>query len=31
MSPVDSLDLPGRTMLTSEGTTNRSSPIVEVS
>ncbi|MCP1157011.1 DNA (cytosine-5-)-methyltransferase [Bacillus infantis] len=30
MSPVDSLDLPGRTMLTSEGTTNRSSHIVEV-
>ncbi len=30
MSPVDSLDLPGRTMLTSEGTTNRSSHIVEI-
>ena len=28
MSPYDSLDLPGRTMLTSEGTTNRSSHIV---
>lgn len=30
MSPTDSLDLPGRTMLTSEGTKNRSSHIVEV-
>jgi DNA (cytosine-5)-methyltransferase 1 len=30
MSPVDSLDLPGRTMLTSEGTINRSSHIIEV-
>lgn len=28
MSPFDSLDLPGRTMLTSEGTTNRSTHIV---
>lgn len=28
MSPFDSLDLPGRTMLTSEGTTNRSSHII---
>lgn len=28
MSPYDSLDLPGRTMLTSEGTTNRSSHII---
>lgn len=30
MSPTDSLDLPGRTMLTSEGTKNRSTHIVEV-
>ena len=30
MSPVDELDGPGRTMLTSEGTTNRSTHIVEV-
>ncbi|WP_010306014.1 DNA (cytosine-5-)-methyltransferase [Kurthia senegalensis] len=30
MSPTDSLELPGRTMLTSEGTTNRSSHVVEV-
>jgi DNA (cytosine-5)-methyltransferase 1 len=30
MSPVDSLELPGRTMLTSEGTTNRSSHIIEI-
>lgn len=30
MSPTDMLDLPGRTMLTSEGTTNRSSHVVEV-
>ncbi len=30
MSPTDDLDLPGRTMLTSEGTVNRSSHIVEV-
>lgn len=30
MSPTDELDKPGRTMLTSEGTTNRSSHIVEV-
>ena len=29
MSPVDSLDLPGRTMLTSEGTTNRSTHILK--
>lgn len=29
MSPTDSLSLPGRTMLTSEGTTNRSSHIIE--
>lgn len=29
MSPYDSLDLPGRTMLTSEGTTNRSSHIIK--
>ena len=28
MSPYDSLDLPGRTMLTSEGTVNRSSHII---
>jgi DNA (cytosine-5)-methyltransferase 1 len=28
MSPFDSLDLPGRTMLTSEGTINRSSHII---
>ncbi|WP_088006081.1 DNA (cytosine-5-)-methyltransferase [Indiicoccus explosivorum] len=30
MSPTDELDKPGRTMLTSEGTINRSSHIVEV-
>lgn len=30
MSATDSLDLPGRTMLTSEGTKNRSTHIVEV-
>src|SRR5699024_9930634 len=30
MSPVDSLELPGRTMLTSEGTVNRSTHIIEV-
>lgn len=30
MSPTDDLDLPGRTMLTSEGTVNRSTHIVEV-
>lgn len=30
MSPTDSLDLPGRTMLTSEGTKNRSTHIIEV-
>lgn len=30
MSQTDSLDLPGRTMLTSEGTVNRSTHIVEV-
>jgi len=30
MSPTDSLDLPGRTMLTSEGTVNRSTHIIEV-
>lgn len=30
MSPTDPLDLPGRTMLTSEGTVNRSTHIVEV-
>ncbi|EGA91390.1 type II modification methyltransferase [Planococcus donghaensis MPA1U2] len=30
MSPVDELDKPGRTMLTSEGSTNRSTHIVEV-
>lgn len=30
MSPTDDLNKPGRTMLTSEGTTNRSSHIVEV-
>src|SRR5699024_3701933 len=29
MSDVDSLDLPGRTMLTSEGTVNRSTHIIE--
>ncbi|MDE5553252.1 MAG: DNA (cytosine-5-)-methyltransferase [Malacoplasma sp.] len=29
MSPYDSLELPGRTMLTSEGTTNRSSHIIK--
>lgn len=28
MSPYDSLDLPGRTMLTSEGSTNRSTHII---
>ena len=30
MSPTDLLDKPGRTMLTSEGSTNRSTHIVEV-
>ena len=30
MSPVDDLDKPGRTMLTSEGTTNRSTHVIEV-
>ena len=30
MSPTDDLQLPGRTMLTSEGTVNRSTHIVEV-
>lgn len=30
MSPVDDINLPGRTMLTSEGTVNRSTHIVEV-
>lgn len=30
MSPTDELDKPGRTMLTSEGSTNRSTHIVEV-
>lgn len=30
MSPVDELNKPGRTMLTSEGSTNRSTHIVEV-
>lgn len=30
MSPTDDLNLPGRTMLTSEGTVNRSSHVVEV-
>jgi len=30
MSEIDDLDKPGRTMLTSEGTTNRSSHVVEV-
>lgn len=29
MSPFDALDLPGRTMLTSEGTTNRSTHIIQ--
>ena len=29
MSPTDSLDLPGRTMLTSEGTVNRSTHLIE--
>lgn len=29
MSEVDSLDLPGRTMLTSEGTSNRSTHVIE--
>lgn len=29
MSPYDSLELPGRTMLTSEGTTNRSTHIIK--
>ena len=29
MSPFDSLDLPGRTMLTSEGTVNRSTHIIK--
>lgn len=30
MSPYDSLDLPGRTMLTSEGTTNRSTHLLYI-
>lgn len=30
MSPTDSLELPGRTMLTSEGSINRSTHIIEV-
>lgn len=30
MSPIDDLNLPGRTMLTSEGSANRSTHIVEV-
>jgi|SRR5699024_11114723 len=30
MSPTDSLELPGRTMLTSEGSKNRSTHIIEV-
>ena len=30
MSPTDDLDKPGRTMLTSEGSTNRSTHIIEV-
>src|SRR5699024_9305466 len=30
MSPTDLLNLPGRTMLTSEGSVNRSSHIVEI-
>ena len=30
MSPTDDLNLPGRTMLTSEGTVNRSTHIVEI-
>src|SRR5699024_1212115 len=30
MSETDSLDLPGRTMLTSEGTSNRSTHLIEV-
>lgn len=30
MSPTDELDKPGRTMLTSEGSTNRSTHIIEV-
>jgi len=30
MSEIDDLDKPGRTMLTSEGTTNRSSHVVEI-
>ncbi|MBM7700922.1 DNA (cytosine-5-)-methyltransferase [Kurthia huakuii] len=30
MSPTDLLELPGRTMLTSEGTTNRSTHVIEV-
>lgn len=30
MSPYDSLDLPGRTMLTSEGSVNRSTHIVKI-
>ncbi len=30
MAPTDSLDLPGRTMLTSEGTANRSTHFIEV-
>lgn len=30
MSPHDSLDLPGRTMLTSEGTINRSTHLIKI-
>lgn len=30
MSPYDSLDLPGRTMLTSEGSVNRSTHLLKV-
>lgn len=30
MSPYDDLDLPGRTMLTSEGTVNRSSHVLYI-
>lgn len=30
MSPYDSLDLPSRTMLTSEGTTNRSTHLLKI-
>src|SRR5699024_804302 len=29
MSEIDSLELPGRTMLTSEGTSNRSTHVIE--